>query len=279
MANICIYKVMVKGRKRACYALVDMMPLYTSDKEMLIEEGTEEDFTLVFTGDCKWYPDAYTKAVENLAPFTEEELSNVKDGDYWNLPLLQKSLALGCDIYCNSKDIDAGGKAYYEHYYRGLIINDECPKEIHIKRGREYDWGFVEEEREKTPGTECKVKFEKGSYMYLGDYAVGDIVLVEGAKSGCLGRVIQSTKTNNCNTSYYKIIEKVGHAQDFSEKKMENIWNSFSPTDRKAWLVQLGMDEKTTKKKFLSVMDARWTKAAYEKNTWEEFENAVQNPK
>ena len=57
MANICLYKIKVKGTKTACYALVNMMPLYSWEKEYLSEEGTDEDYTLVFSGACKWSVD------------------------------------------------------------------------------------------------------------------------------------------------------------------------------------------------------------------------------
>ena len=79
MANVCLYKIKVKGSKKACYKLVDMMPLYSGDKEYLSAEGTEEDFTLVFLGDCKWSVDSYTVFEDKLKPYTEEELAEMKN--------------------------------------------------------------------------------------------------------------------------------------------------------------------------------------------------------
>ena len=81
MANICLYKIKVKGSKKACYKLVDMMPLYSGEKEYISEDGTDEDFTLVFTGDCKWSVDCYTKFEKDLKPYTEEELDKVFKND------------------------------------------------------------------------------------------------------------------------------------------------------------------------------------------------------
>ena len=43
MANICLYKIKVRGTRDACYALINMMPLYSWEKEILSEEGTDED--------------------------------------------------------------------------------------------------------------------------------------------------------------------------------------------------------------------------------------------
>ena len=138
MANICLYKIKVKGRKRACYALMDMMPLYSGEKYVLSEEGTEDDYTLVFLGDCKWSVSAYTKKLPEVRTFTQEELDAVSDGDYWETTLSDKSVLLDCEIFCNSKDIDDSCWSVFEHYDRGQKIFDECPKELHIKRGRDY---------------------------------------------------------------------------------------------------------------------------------------------
>lgn len=48
MANVCLYKIMVKGNKKACYKLIDMMPFYSGEKEIILEESSDDNFTLVF---------------------------------------------------------------------------------------------------------------------------------------------------------------------------------------------------------------------------------------
>jgi hypothetical protein len=115
-----------------------MMPLYTGEKEILFEEGTENNFTLIFTGDCKWSVDAYTSPLSEPKPLSPEEVDVIDDGDYWNVNLRDKSILLNCEIFCNSKDIDDCCWAIYEHYDKGKIINDKCPKELHLKRGRDF---------------------------------------------------------------------------------------------------------------------------------------------
>ena len=139
------------------------------------EEGTEDDFTLVFLGACKWTVDCYTTKMENPKPLTDEELNAVQDGDHWDKTLKDKSVLLGCEIFCNSKDIDDSCWAVYEHYNRGKVIHDECPKELHIKRGRDYDqWDYVPVEVPAADlGRKCKVKFESGAYYYTGNFEVG----------------------------------------------------------------------------------------------------------
>ena len=47
MANICSYKVLVKGRKNGCYAFYGSMQ--TLDGKSIIDEtGTDEDYKLRF---------------------------------------------------------------------------------------------------------------------------------------------------------------------------------------------------------------------------------------
>ena len=49
MANICSYKVLVKGRKNGCYAFYGSMQ--TLDGKSIIDEtGTDEDYELRFEG-------------------------------------------------------------------------------------------------------------------------------------------------------------------------------------------------------------------------------------
>ena len=284
MANICLYKIKVKGTQRACYALVDMMPLYSWEKEYISEEGTEDDFELVFLGACKWSTSAYTSAMKDPKPFTKEELEAVQDGDHWDKTMKDKSILLNCEIFCNSKDIDDSCWAIYEHYDRGKEIHDECPPELHIKRGRDYDEAPIVYAASGSPAAyeppkeKCKVKFESGSYWYTGDYEVGDIVYVEGAKSGCVGRVTVSVKDGSGEAAFYPIINKVGHADEFVEADIEALWASMKPKDRKEYLVKIGLEEKTTKKKFISVMDYQWTKFALNENDWSKFLMAMTYP-
>jgi hypothetical protein len=280
MANICMYKIKVVGTKQACYALVNMMPLYSYEKEFLSEDGNDNEFTLVFTGDCKWGVDCYTSAMTNPKPFTKEELDAVCDGDHWDKTLRDKSVLLDCEIFCNSKDIDDSCWSIFEHYNRGKEIRDECPKELHIKRGRDYDcYDDVViniGQSSDALGRLCRVKFEKGAYDYAGDYEVGDLVYVDGAKSGQLGRVV-STKDNEVIEYIYQIQSSVGHADPFIETDIEAIWKSYKPQERKEYLGRLGFDPTMTKKKFISIMDHKWTLFAAKNNDWNAFLTDVKN--
>ena len=276
MANICLYKIKVKGTKKACYALVNMMPLYSYEKEFLDEEGTDEDFILTFMGDCKWAVDCYTSPMENPKPFTEEELDAVADGDHWDKTLKDKSVLLNCEIFCNSKDIDDSCWSVYVHYDRGKQIFDECPQSLHIKRGRDYDHGYdislpLSTVVPDTTTPRCKVKFDGGTYWYKGDYQVGDLVYVEGAKSGCLGKVVERVEAGGGEAAFYNITSFVCRIGEFVASDIEAIWMSYKPKERKTYLAKLGMAENMTKKKFVSEMDKKWTEFAQKEDDWEKF--------
>ena len=57
-ANYCDYKVIVKGRRNACYAFFGSMSCL-DDKSIVEATGTDAACTLRFAGSCKWSVDAY----------------------------------------------------------------------------------------------------------------------------------------------------------------------------------------------------------------------------
>ena len=119
-------------------------------------------------------------------------------------------------------------------------------------------------------GRACKVKFASGSYWYEGNHEIGDIVSVNGAKKGEIGRVVEIEdkvmygglcKTEKC----------IAHADPFVEEDVEAIWKSYKPKERKEYLKRLGLDETITKKKFISIADYKWTNFAIKNNNWNDF--------
>lgn len=281
MANICLYKIIVKGTKNACYALVNMMPLYSGEKEYVEENGTDDEYQLLFTGDCKWSVNAYTSWNNTLtAPYSPDEIANIQDGFGWNIPLKQKSMLLNCEIFCNSKDIDDCCRATYEHYNKGEEVHDECPKELHIKRGREY--GCIYDFNANDPTTSddsptCKVRFsDNRAYWYLGKYEVGDLVYVDGAKTGQLG-IVKDVSTHVAYPAFYSVQSHIGHIELFVENDIAVIWDSKKPKDRKVYLVNVGADEKITKKKFLALAENKWISVAQNGVAWDDFVQSLIN--
>lgn len=279
MANICMYKIKVVGRQRACYAFIDMMPSYSYEKEILEESGTEDNYELILRGDCKWSVSSYTSPMENPKPFTQEELDAVQDGDHWDKTLKDKSVLLDCEIFCNSKDIDDSCWAIYEHYNRGKAIYDDCPKELHIKRGRDYDHGYdiviplsTVTGTHNHYGTLCKVKLQGGTYWYVGDYEVNDVVTVDGAKKGLIGVVTEVAKDKS-TSGYLKILSKIGTVGTFVQEDVENLWKSYKPKERNDYFAKLGLEPDLTKKKFVTLMYWRWV--SENRDNWEEFLKSI----
>lgn len=276
MANICLYKIKLKGSKKACEAFMYVMPSYGMDFEIFIEEGTEDNYTLGFTGDCKWSVSAYTSTHDDVELLTEDILNDYEKLDkYYYYPLEEKSVLFNLEIFCNSKDIDDGGYAYYEHYKDGKRIFDECPKELHIKRGRDYDEysrndGYTNQDYNPDAKT-CKVRFtDNKSYWYMGDYNVGDLVHVEGKKEGLVG-IVKETSIFSKNAASCKIVEFNKNVQMFESQVFEDEWSTYKPTQRKEYLREIGFDETLTKKQYLSLLESLWIGLSLNDWTWEQF--------
>ena len=285
MANICLYKIKVRGTRDACYALINMMPLYSWEKEILSEEGTDADCTLVFTGACKWGVHAYTSKRQGLTPYTPEQVAAVKDGDGWDICLEDKSLLLSCELWCNSKDIDDYCYSDYEHYNKGERIFDECPKELHIKRGRDYDQGFdaagnliTGDYEPLAPQNSYKIRFDNNkTYWYLGESAnieacVGDVVYVNGACAGIRG-VVKEISSSDTHPASQQIVKNTGINIDlFRTDEIDALWDTFGKAkERKEHFVKIGLDPALTRKKFLSIVETMWVDFAHSNNDWNAF--------
>lgn len=258
MANICLYKIKVKGKKNNCLKFEFIMPRCDWDFQILESEGTDDDYTFSFITACKWGVDYRTQKTKGkLNPLTDEEISSIEDGDYWGTPLQEKAKLLGCEVFCNMKDIDDCYKAVYVHYSpTGRIINDECPKELHIKRGRDYDEGYVEPEKNHKL---VRVKFVNGkSYEYNGDgYEVGDIVNVEGSMSNILGQII-SEKMVNSNTPYCKIVKKYKNIPILDLNKVDEFWSSCNKEKKKRLNEYYKTETNLTKASFKTIVFNDW---------------------
>ena len=124
------------------------------------------------------------------------------------------------------------------------------------------------------PGRICKVKFESGSYWYEGNYEIGDIVYVDGAKKGEIGRVVETEETTLYG-GHFKIEKCVAHVDEFVEADVETIWKSYKPAARKEYLARFDLDEKTQKKKFMNVMNHKWTVFGETNQNWQEFLDSI----
>ena len=154
MANLCEYKVKVRGRRNACYAFFGSMSC-ADGKWIVSESGTAEEFVLIFEGSCKWSVDCYCKEWEGEMPVTipenaDDAMSEAED-NYWYYTVQQRSQMFNVEVWCNSGDTEDLGcfeemasefdiplegldlsVMCYEHYINGRKIEDVCPDELHF---------------------------------------------------------------------------------------------------------------------------------------------------
>lgn len=125
MANICDYKIIVKGKKERCEKLVEMM---NSCDEMCIvyTEQKKDEYELCFEGSCKWSVDCYCDSHRIRYPFLDEEIPYVIGSDYRNYTLRDKSKLLDVNVTCVAHDEDD----YFERqiWYSGFASQNEKMK-------------------------------------------------------------------------------------------------------------------------------------------------------
>ena len=141
MANICEYKVLVKGKRGACYAFIGAMPQYDDYTVIKTETNPDEehDFAIYFNCCCKWSVDAYAKDDDDTPVVNPDEIPNdiseaVEYGrDLYSASFKSKTRILGVDAICVSLDIDEPCDIYVEHYDCGdsiLTYYSDLPDEL-----------------------------------------------------------------------------------------------------------------------------------------------------
>jgi hypothetical protein len=134
VADYCDYKVIVKGKKNACYAFYGSMPCY-DDKWIESKSGTDDDYTLYFQGNCKWAVDYSCGLYKGSLPIDLPENADAAyamgENHYIGFTVKERSRMFNVEVLCNSADEEIGILgAFFEHYKNGEKINDECPEEL-----------------------------------------------------------------------------------------------------------------------------------------------------
>ena len=143
MANICEYKVIVKGKKNGCYAFYGSMPVL-DDINITKEKGTDDNYEMHFEGDCKWSVDSYCSERKESGPVeipSDPQEAWEYGQDNWGFTVQDRSEMYDVEVICNSADVeDFDDEPYqiFEHYYSGKPAKDNCdetaiPKELIIK--------------------------------------------------------------------------------------------------------------------------------------------------
>lgn len=138
MANICEYKMIVKGKKNACYAFFGSMAVY-DDKTIERESGTADDYELLMHGYCKWDVDSYCKTDydgECPVKLPDDPYEAMQEGvdKYLYYTVQEHSRMFDVEVQCCYADIDEAMGDSYEHYKSGVAITEVggCPKELFI---------------------------------------------------------------------------------------------------------------------------------------------------
>lgn len=174
MANICKYKVIVKGKRNACMAFYRSMACM--EQYIHSDEGTSKNCTIFFEGSCKWEVDAYCKSWNGKFPVdlpeTEDEAYKLAQKNYWYYTVLDRSKMFNVEVLCNSADMDDYTGSHFEHYINGKRVYDAYPDELKVIPDYfiESPFCFDIEELYEEPFEEDRVKVyynkEKCKYKY-----------------------------------------------------------------------------------------------------------------
>jgi 1,2-phenylacetyl-CoA epoxidase PaaB subunit len=165
MANYCEYKVIVKGKKNACYAFFGSMSC-ADDKQIVEESGTDDNYVARFEGCCNWAVDAYCTPWEGKFPVelpeNAEDAYQEGEDKYWYNTVRERSKMFEVEVLCNSADVEDydpryGPDAYFEHYINGEDAGGECPEELEIEcYDGYYDEDFDDEDYDDDEEEDCE---------------------------------------------------------------------------------------------------------------------------
>lgn len=129
MANVCIYKGIVKGKQNACMALIGSMPCFgEKDWDVLVDGGEENNWEISFEGNCKWSVDSYCEPW--TGPFPVEIPEDAEEAElfamehYVDHTLQDRSKMFEVEVLCVSADGDCSCEGKHEHYLNGKSIPD-----------------------------------------------------------------------------------------------------------------------------------------------------------
>ena len=138
MANVCDYRVIVKGRKNACYAFYGSTACM-GYKQIVSESGTDEQYEMLFFGNCKWSVDSYCAVFKGKTPVELPADFNAAyilgEDEYWYNTVQSRSKMFDVEVQCCSADIDDydpeyGPEQLYEHYRSGVPCKDHMSGKI-----------------------------------------------------------------------------------------------------------------------------------------------------
>lgn len=131
MANDCYYKMIVRGKKNACYAFMNSQHHYYYAQSIDYEKGTDEDYEIGFSGSCKWSVDQYTDDYDGETPVEipedpEKAKEEAEENAGYNIK--SRSAMYNVEVMCSSQDEFECDEILYEHYKNGKPYDSEVPE-------------------------------------------------------------------------------------------------------------------------------------------------------
>ncbi len=145
MITACLYKVIVKGEEKACVAFMGSMP--KSDHITILDRGgTKEDHFIVFEGKCLYSLDHQIKEYPVNANIPDGFEEAYRYGEQFTDASMQKKAeGFEVEVLCNSLDAEKieeifeysygeveGHIGRFQHYKKGILIEDYCPERLEI---------------------------------------------------------------------------------------------------------------------------------------------------
>ena len=135
MADICDYKIKVKGPKNACYAFMGSTSKY-DDVDIINEYGSDDNYILIFKGCCKWAIDMYCHDFKGEKPVAlprdaNEAYAQAEDL-YWYHTVKERSEMFQVEVWCNGGSPETFESAIAEILESGELTLDD------IKENNEF---------------------------------------------------------------------------------------------------------------------------------------------
>ncbi len=130
MANTCMYRVKVKGKRNACYAYYGSMSS-TDPIEIISEKGTNEICTLEFEGYCKWAVDWNCSSWDGEVPVKLPENPNMAMEEainkYQYIDMESRANMFNVEVWCKWADLDNFDfeTEGIEEHYKPDVINSK----------------------------------------------------------------------------------------------------------------------------------------------------------
>ncbi len=136
MANICDFKIHVRGTKKAALMLYATAVAAPYEGDIDYEGGTDDEYIIHFSGSCKWGIDAYcekrwNKKPIDLSAIDEETIRSNEElaGKYSQYKMKAKSGMFQCEVEVIA--FDEEGEYSFSHYKDGVLLDEQYTRKLY----------------------------------------------------------------------------------------------------------------------------------------------------